>query len=728
MAEKSPPVDPSKWGQPPDDVTPLGEWYENYEPPPPKDEDFRTFVDKLEKNLEDDIGFSSKDETIDALARMYISDQPNYVRAEQILRRYKVLASVKMQVRQVAKGMRDLEKNIEGAAPRDELQSVLGVIKDAPCGPEIRMPSFWIMKDYSADGGYCLLKKITRKREGYSVEETVGVSYEPIIIKTRMIDIVNNIVNFEVAWKDHKGWHDHIVLRSALKGTREIIGALADYGFPIDMNSAKETITFLTDFEGINKQFITKKKVTTQMGWQGKNAVLGFMAGSKHIPGKGSPKVHFWGVDDGEKQMLRSVGERGTFGGWRDAISPLRAHKLVEASIYTSLAAALLRPLQAPNFVVDYCYKTSSGKTTTLAVAASVWGCPDINDQNSLISSWDMTAVGFERRASTLSCLPLLVDDTKRARSFRGDSIVPTTIYEITNGMGRSRGSLKGTAKTSYWKTIMITTGEQRVVDFDKSGGTAARVVTLWGNPFGINNEKTSYLIRKMRLALLENYGHAGPAFVKWLIDHKADWPEWKKHHHETSEGIRDIMLAQASEPSDISVFDRISVNLATIEMAAELAHQAMDFPWKYESPIAPMLHLAIGGITMADREVEALKHVISVAMANRNKFLAGENTKDEPNSGWMGYWDPHYRWDYIAFYQHALEKLLRDEGYEPRSTFNRWLESGWLKVDKDKKRFATKIYKVDGAPRMVTIKRDAIVKITGMDDIEDPSEQELTF
>ncbi len=47
------------------------------------------------------------------------------------------------------------------------------------------------------------------------------------------------------------------------------------------------------------------------------------------------------------------------------------------AGVYFSLATPFLEIIDAPNFVVDWAYGNSKGKTTVLRVAGSCWGNPD---------------------------------------------------------------------------------------------------------------------------------------------------------------------------------------------------------------------------------------------------------------------------------------------------------------------------------------------------------------
>ena len=81
-----------------------------------------------------------------------------------------------------------------------------------------------------------------------------------------------------------------------------------------------------------------------------------------------------------------------------------------------ALAPPMLEILGASNFVLDFAGATSSGKTTTLRVAASCWGKPDERSDESAMHTWDVTRVFLERASTIISGMPLILDDTKRAK------------------------------------------------------------------------------------------------------------------------------------------------------------------------------------------------------------------------------------------------------------------------------------------------------------------------
>jgi hypothetical protein len=692
--------------------------------------EFDTFVDALDEHMGEDPGFAGSPESIEFLARMYIEHKPSYLRAESTLRPYKVLSMVRPLVRAHARKLSNLSPVPGGGRPK--YASVKSLWPSAPIHEGAVVPPSWeIGKEEDEGHDYKLIKRVLKRAEGGFVEDHIGVSYVPLFVNKLLVNIKNNDTFVNIAWPTKRGWRSKSISRDKIKQQRELISSMAMvHGFPAHANNAKDIITYLDDYESHNEIFIQTVDMSHQMGWQGKTQSR-FLIGKNTVKSHDSSEmdIQFLGLDEGEEQVVRSVKPEGSIENWRSSIKIVSNFPFVEIALYASLSPPLLQILEAPNFCVDWCHKTSAGKTTTLSVAASCWGNPNPNASDSYLASWDMTPVGFERRAAVLNCLPLIVDDTKRARKYGKESIIPSVVYEVTNGQGRIRGSTKGTAKTAYWQTVMLSSGEQRVIDFDKSGGTPARVITLWGNPFGGTNNIIAEAIRNLKTGIYNNYGHAGPALVQWLTNNKDRWSEIQKDHKERWAIFKERLIDTAEDISmDIAVMDRMACNLAVLDVTAEIAHNALDLPWELDDPLGIAIPIIAPAASSVDREKEAMVMAISWAMQNRKKFCTSEKNRqdDEPHGGWAGYWEAAIddSWRDIFWFPVALRKLLDDWGFEPNSIFRQWKEADWLTTTDD--RITGRCSFLRGRPRMICVSREAIMKF---DEIEyDEHQQEMPF
>jgi hypothetical protein len=155
------------------------------------------------------------------------------------------------------------------------------------------------------------------------------------------------------------------------------------------------------------------------------------------------------------------------------------------------------------------------GKTTTLMLAASVWGYPELPPDGMLIS-WDQTSKGAGRHLGELSIFPAFIDETGTA-DFGPDEWAKLT-YSLSLGASRqtakTRGSM-GTNRTPGWQGFLFTTGNGTITEGATAGkfaGVAARVVTLSGEFTADHDE-----CKQLDAAVLADYGHIGPTVIEML-------------------------------------------------------------------------------------------------------------------------------------------------------------------------------------------------------------------
>src|SRR5439155_19737722 len=165
--------------------------------------------------------------------------------------------------------------------------------------------------------------------------------------------------------------------------------------------------------EQANLRHLPRARVSKQMGWQGERGDLGFLWGRTLIRAEdgqlgevdldaldpedwAEDGVAFHGADAGDEQLADGYHAAGTIEGWRDAVQVIAGHPRALIMFYAALAPPLLTLVDSPNFIVDLPCRTSTGKTITLRVGASCWGCPDERAIASAISTWDATRVWIE--------------------------------------------------------------------------------------------------------------------------------------------------------------------------------------------------------------------------------------------------------------------------------------------------------------------------------------------
>lgn len=511
----------------------------------------------------------------------------------------------------------------------------------------------------------------------------------PILVTQRLLDAKGGSHFVELTWWRAGRWHRRIVPREMLASARSIV-ELARYDVPVNSNNAADLIDYLDAFEARNLSVIPQAVVSDQMGWVGENGVDGFLVGHRlhnqyqpsgmNIEGVRQP-VEFQGADQGNEQLADSLHPHGSFEAWLGLVASVRNYPRVLLGIYSSFVAPLLMVLKLRGFVLSYAGPTSGGKTTTLVCAAATWGCPDPQEPGSLMMTWDATRVGREQSIYTLNGIPLIVDDTKQARS---PEDVSQAVYDITGGRGRARGSQHGLAVTGTWRSMMITSGEQPLSSFTQDGGTRARIIEIWNSPFGQTSAEMARHVTALRDGFIQHYGQGGPRFVDFLIANKAQWPVWEQRY-------REIRSRYETSAGNNSVAFRMTTYLAVIELAALMAHEALGFSWQYEDTVWHLSSELTQGAAEADRAVVAMRHLINSFVAQRHRFADSMNAANStaPIGGYMGVWSIVTSFSgqeaCRAVFPQFVSELLRREGFEPNSIKRMWRDRGLTVTNPDK-------------------------------------------
>jgi uncharacterized protein (DUF927 family) len=561
-----------------------------------------------------------------------------------------------------------------------KLKEILG---NFPFTQDLVVPSGWEISDKGA------IEKVTweKDRQGNYREERVPICRTPVIISERLTSIEDGQEEVKISWLEEGKWKHKIFERKTI-AVRNEITALANYGVPVTSLNASGLIAYLSDFEDANINLIPRTKVSGHMGWQ--SGQDGFLIGDKFFVSEQESivPVTFKGYEAGNNQIANGFTKRGSYRDWVAGVNQLFQYPIAISSLYFSLAAPFLEIIGAPNFIVDWSNPTSTGKTTTLRIAGSCWGNPDERSESATLFSWDNTKVAIERTAMMLNGLPLILDDTKLAgtgrRNEKAAEVVSHVVYMVTNGRGRGRGSKNdGLRSTGSWKTILLSSGEQPIVDFTRDGGSRGRVISLWAGPFKAADAKTAAVVREANLTMKANFGHAGPMLIDFILRKKNDWPLWETEYHR-------LIGYFGNKAGNNPVAGRIGDFFAVLAAVIPIVHAAMpelrrDFPPK--AIIDPLWDVAVRqrSIEDLDQAKAALQYVYSWALSNAASFFERGDAARPPHNGWAGEWDIVDDWTYIAFYPQRLEKILSENGWEAKATIGAWYDRRWLDHDKDR-------------------------------------------
>ena len=337
------------------------------------------------------------------------------------------------------------------------------------------------------ENGVCVLDKF-----GYEI----NVCRHPIMPVQRLCNIDSGEERLKLAYKKGRVWRSIIVEKSVIASSSSIL-QLAANGIMVNSENAKALSTYILEMEQLNYELIPEQKSVGRLGWIGEH---GF-----------SPFVDDL-VFDGEtnfKHIFNAVKPEGSRDAWLRAMQDLRKEKSPgRLFLAASFASAILEPCGLLPFFLHAWGGTETGKTVGLMIAASVWACPKMGE---FCTTFNSTLVGQEMTASFLNSLPMCIDELQ-IQSSSGIRDFDRIIYQLTEGVGRTRGAKTGgLQKINTWKNCIITNGEHPISNANSGGGAVNRVIE-----FECDEKVYSDLVG-ICAVIQSNYGFAGREFVEYL-------------------------------------------------------------------------------------------------------------------------------------------------------------------------------------------------------------------
>ena len=220
-------------------------------------------------------------------------------------------------------------------------------------------------------------------------------------------------------------------------------------------------------------------------------------------------------------------GLAGTLDGWRDGIaSRAVGNPLFLLALSAAFAGPMLKRTNTEGGGLHFVGDSSTGKTTILEAACSVWGGPGYR------RSWRATANGMEGAAALFNDCLLALDEISECDPREVGAIV----YALGNGRGKQRASRSGAARSvTRWQAFIVSTGERTIGTAMMEGGHRAKAgqsVRLLDIPatrrFGCFDElhgapTGTALSDAIKRAAGQHHGLAGRAFLEWLTHDDRD-------------------------------------------------------------------------------------------------------------------------------------------------------------------------------------------------------------
>jgi putative DNA primase/helicase len=251
----------------------------------------------------------------------------------------------------------------------------------------------------------------------------------------------------------------------------ELRGELLRQG--LEITSHPKRRGYVSDFiQWANPE--ARARCVLRTGWHGSTFVL-----PSETFGSSAEPILF----QGNSTDNVSLGCAGTLDGWRDEVcAPCAGNSRLVLALSAAFAGPCLGLLDAEGGGLHFRGGSSTGKSTALALAASVFG------EREYMRTWRATDNALEGVAATHSDLLLVLDEIGQLDPKHAGSAA----YLLANGQGKSRSNRDGSARAPVkFRLLFISAGEVGLSDLVTSAGAKARagqeirVLDVPAEPFG---------------------------------------------------------------------------------------------------------------------------------------------------------------------------------------------------------------------------------------------------
>lgn len=492
-----------------------------------------------------------------------------------------------------------------------------------------------IPDNYKIGENSWLYKMVEKGRGDDKQIVPILITSTPPFITKRFKDIESLIISYEMSYLKDNQVNKFPVQALDIADSKNIIN-LASKGLDVDSNNRSELVQFISMYMRLNN--LPTNKTVSRLGHVKGHFIHPLIDNDVELI------IH----EEGYKRLADAFETKGTLKAYSDTVfNEIKDSPMAMMFVYASLGSILLHDFNVEPFIVDMASKTSTGKTTAIKVASSVWGT------NNLISEWNTTKVNLERKAGIMNSFPLIYDDTRKAPHYQLADIV----YQFSGGRSKGRGNIHSIDIEKTWQNILISTGETSIVEYgQEKAGISARVITLQDNPF---NDDVN--LRVIYDGLENNYGQLGLAFIEKYNKHKADYKKTFRSHES-------LFIDKAE---DNEVMQRLGRAFALLLTTGEILNDIKYFEHDHYKIVNEAYESMKACNKSIDKPTQLLVEVLEYMQANRNNII-GENYSDYYTGELKGI----YKKSMLGIQSETLKNIL---GHELTSTLKEWDNRNYL-------------------------------------------------
>ncbi len=278
-------------------------------------------------------------------------------------------------------------------------------------------------------------------------------------------------------------------------------------------------------------------------------------------------------------------GEAGSYDAWRELVAAKASgNALLLFALSCAFAAPLMRPLGGEGGGFHARGESSTGKTTLLRAAGSVWGG---GGELGFAQSWRNTDNALEAVALAHNDGLLALDELRQLDPTAAGAAAYALSAGVAKGRLRADADLKA---RPTWRVLILSAGEIGLADMirlakgkDKSyAGQELRLIDLdadMGQGLGAwqtlhHAESAAAFSESLKTATDAHYGHAGPLFVERFMAGRGELEAVARR-------LQSSFLESVTEAGDTGQARRGAQRFALAAVAGELAALLDVAPWQ---------------------------------------------------------------------------------------------------------------------------------------------------
>lgn len=495
--------------------------------------------------------------------------------------------------------------------------------------------------------------KSIKTKSGESKNKRVSKKVRIVAIRR---DMETNKVTLTIEYTYQGQDYTTIIARGML--TKRNFPQLLDIGVDVTESNVLDIIEFLR----LQEQGISVTVNHSTLGfsaWQGKTVF-------KHHQAIGCESTY--------SGPLR-IEPKGSYEVWLSLIqAEVIGNIPMEAALTIGLAAplaSLIGRVTGLEVLLFHLYGDSSkGKTTAIRVSVSPFGYPH-TQEGGLIHTWNGTQNAILAPLRNNHGVPMAFDEASMlSRDFTN------LIYMLASGQDKARLTKEAELRDqAQWSGCLLSTAEHSL--FAKSNQNVGIQMRLFeiGNVTWTRSAQNADALKE---GLMQNYGHAGPMFVKYLMSLGTEalverWRRWQQTI---------LQELDSTDPFSSRLADKVAVLVATAELANESLMLGLNVA-SIQNMLTDTVTNSGEGRDLATKAYEVFQETLARYEAN----FAADSQEFTPRELWGKIIEPQgTRPRQVFILPNVFREWMDDAGFEDVNVvLGLWRERGWLDCSDDK-------------------------------------------